>query len=232
VLAPAGDSLESRITKRVKDYPRDLSANLDYQLLMFLREEPVPQLSAITSLPTEDRELISAVMDGMSNFRSTLRSDNNMLLSRKIRPLKDLSDRLQQQAELSIPTLVLCTKVEGFGRYEPIDPPRFPAQREAQAIIYCELENFSSQPNSAKLWQTDVLQEAVLYTEDGMQVWADKTPPIQDLSRNCRHDFFLRTLVKFPATLTMGRYMLKVTIIDRQANRVAESSLPIQITAQ
>src|SRR5581483_7794608 len=165
-------------------------------------------------------------------FRSTLRSDNNMLFSRKIRPLTDLADRLKQQAELSIPTLVLCTKVEGFGRYDPIDPPRFPAQKEAQAIVYCELENFSSRQNDARQWQTDVTQEAILYTEEGMQVWADKTQTIQDISRHRRHDFFLRTLVKFPPTLTVGRYMLKVTIVDRQANRVAESSLPIAIVAQ
>src|SRR4029453_11397434 len=102
---------------------------LAYQLIVFLRDDPVPQLSAISSLPTEDRELVSAVMDGLLNFRATLRSENNILLSRKVRPLTELAVRLRTQAELSIPSLVLCTKVEGFGRYEPIDPPRFPAQK-------------------------------------------------------------------------------------------------------
>jgi hypothetical protein len=232
VLSGSADSTESRITRRFKDYPRDVSANLDYQTMLFLRDQSVPDLSALTSLPTEDRELISAVMDGLSNFRSTLRSDNNMLYSRKIRPLIDLADRLKQQAELSIPTLVLCTKVEGFGVYTPIDPPRFAAQKETEAIIYCELENFLSRQNDARMWQTDVTQEAILYTEEGQQVWTDKTQTIQDLSRNRRHDFFLRTLVRFPSTIVMGRYMLKVTIVDRQANRVAEASLPIQFTAQ
>ena len=225
------ESFETRITQRAKDFPRDVSANLDYQMLLFLRDEAVPQLPSLTSLPNEDRELVSAVMDGMSNFRSTLRSDNNMLYSRKIRPLTDLADRLKQQAELSIPTLVLCKRVDGFGRYEPIDPPRFPAQKDAEAIIYCELENFASHENDTKQWQTDVTQEAILYTEDGMQVWQDKTQKIQDLSRNRRHDFFLRTMVKFPNTLIVGRYMLKVTIVDVQANHVAEASLPIQIAA-
>ena len=100
------------------------------------------------------------------------------------------------------------------------------------AIVYCELENFSSQQNQAKMWQTDITQEAVLYTEDGMQVWADKTQRIQDTCRDRRHDFFLRTLVRFPGTLTVGRYMLKVTIVDSQANRVAEASLPIEVAGQ
>ena len=102
-----------------------MSANLDYQMMLFLHDQSVPDLASLTSLPTEDRELVSAVMDGLSNFRNTLRSDNNMLYSRKIRPLTDLADRLKQQAELSIPTLVLCTcGVDGFGRYDPIEPAR------------------------------------------------------------------------------------------------------------
>jgi hypothetical protein len=231
-MTAGADAFELRIAKRAREYPRDVSANLDNQLLMFLRDESVPQLNSLSGLPTEDRELISAVMDGLSNFRNTLRQDNNMLLSRKIRPLTDLADRLSTQADLSIPTLTLCTKVEGFGRYDAIEPAHFVAQKEQQAIVYLELENFSSKQNDAKMWQTDVTQEAVLYTEDGLQVWADKTQRIQDLCRNRRHDFFLRTLVKFPGNLTVGRYMLKVTIVDQQANHVAEASLPIQMVAQ
>jgi hypothetical protein len=175
---------------------------------------------------------MSAVLDGISNFRNTLRQDNNMLLSQKIRPLTDLADRLRAQADLSIPTLTLCKQVDGFGRYEPMDS-HLVAGQDNQAIIYCELANFSSQlKDDNKQWQTDVTQEAVLYMESGEQVWADKTQQLSDLSRNRRHDFFLRTLVTFPKTLTIGRYLLKVTIVDKQTNRMAEASLPIEIVAQ
>jgi len=64
------------------------------------------------------------------------------------------------------------------------------------------------------------------------QVWNNKTQTVQDISRRRRHDFFLSSRVNFPANLTLGRYMLKVTIIDRQANRVAEASLPVQFVSQ
>ena len=40
--------------------------------MLFLRDQSVPDLASLTSLPTEDRELVSAVMDGLSNFRNTL----------------------------------------------------------------------------------------------------------------------------------------------------------------
>jgi hypothetical protein len=179
----------------------------------------------------EDRELISAVMDGLSNFRSTLRSDNNLLLSRKVKPLLDLADRLRAQADLTIPTLALCTRVEGFGVYTPIDPARFQTGREQPAVIYCEVENFSSQVDDHKMWETRLAQKAVLYTESGLPVWEDKSKDIIDHSRNRRHDFFITKVMRFPSTLTAGHYLLKVTVVDQHANRVAEATMPVQMVA-
>jgi hypothetical protein len=229
----AADDIDRKLARQIKDYPRDLASQLDYQLLMFLRDKPVPDLNALSSLPSEDRELITAIIDGLTNFRSNVRSDANMLLSKKVRPLLEAADRMRSQAELAIPTLTLCTKVDGFGRYDPIDPARFPAGKESLTIVYCEIENFSSQQESDKnMWRTELTQDAVLYSETGLQVWSDKRAQITDSSRVRRHDFFVRKLLKLPANLNIGRYVLKVSIVDTQANRVAEASLPIQIVAQ
>jgi hypothetical protein len=224
--------LEQQLQQRIRDYPDDLSAHLDYQMLLFLRDEPVPNLSAMSSLPAEDRELISAFMDGMSNFRNAIRADANMLLSRKIRPLVEMADRLRSRSDLGIPTLALCRKVEGFGRYDPIEPLRFVAGKAHPVIIYCEVENFSSQLNDGKMWETKLSQDAVLYTETGLPVWSVKTESFSDLARNRRRDFFVVKLVSLPDNLVIGRYLLKVTIIDQQANRVAEASLPLQVIAR
>jgi hypothetical protein len=231
--AAAGADMEAKFARHVQEYPRDVWAHLDFQLLHFLRDEQVPQLDALTSLPLEDRELIAAVMDGLTNFRNGLRADNNMLLSRKVKPLLDLAARLSSQAELSIPTLALCTKVDAFGVYEPIEPVRFIAAKEHQAIVYCEVENFSSLPLANKtMWETKLTQEAVLYTESGMPVWVDKAGAILDHSRNRRHDFFIVKKIKLPPTLTIGRYLLKVTVQDQQAKRVAEQTMGVEIVAQ
>lgn len=227
-----GSSLEQQLQQRVRDYPQDVSAHLDYQLLLFLRDEPVPNLSAMSSLPAEDRELITAFMDGMSNFRNAVRADANMLMSRKIRPLVEMADRLRSRSDLGIPTVALCRKVEGFGRYDPIEPPRFVAGKAHPVIIYCEVENFSSQLNDGKMWETKLSQDAVLYTESGLPVWSIKTESFSDLARNRRRDFFVVKLVTLPDNLVIGRYLLKVTIIDQQANRVAEASLPLQVVAR
>jgi hypothetical protein len=230
----SSDALEQKLAQHTKDNPRDVAAHLDQQLLWFVRDEPVPQLAAYAPLPNEDRELVSTILDGLSNFRSGIRSDQNMLLSKKIRPMLEMSDRLRSQAELAIPTITLCKRVDGFGVYEPIDPPRFPAGKEHTVIVYCEVENFSSQLNDKKQWETRLSQEVALYfdTEAGMEVWRDKRKSIVDQSRNRRHDFFVVKMFKLPANLTIGRYLLKVSIVDEQVRRIAEATLPVLIVAE
>jgi hypothetical protein len=229
---PSAGDLDASISRNVKQYPKDVWAQLDFQMLQFLKDKPTPQLDMLSGLPNEDRELISAVMDGLSNFRNGVRADNNMLMSRKVRPFLELADRLRAQADLIIPTLALCTGVDGFGVYEPVDPARFVAMKEHKIIVYCEVENFASHLNEKKLWETKLSQEVVLYTETGLPVWQDKTQNIPDLARNRRHDFYIVKKTAFPPNIAIGRYLLKVTIVDQQASRVAEATLPVLFVAQ
>jgi len=100
--ATAAD-LDPILARNLKDYPKDVWAHLDFQMLQFLRDKPTPQLDMLAPLAAEDRELIASVMDGLSNFRNAIRADNNMLMSRKVRPFLELADRLRAQADLIIP---------------------------------------------------------------------------------------------------------------------------------
>jgi hypothetical protein len=227
-----GDSaLSSRLLQHVQEYPRDLAGHLDLQLMRFLRDEPVPQLEGLSGLSSEDRELLSAVLDGLSNFRTGVRADPNQLTSRKVRPLLELADRIRGSAELSVPTVYLCSEVRGFGQYEPMET-NFKAGQDNPAILYCEVENFSSQQNEKLLWETKLSQEVVLYTETGFPVWRDKGAIPVDQAHNRRHDFYVYKKVTLPRTLAPGRYVLKVSIVDEQAKRVAENSLTINIGMQ
>jgi hypothetical protein len=227
------DALANRILTRAKDYSTDLSAQTDAQVLKFVREEPVPDVSMMAGLAPEDRELLGALMDSLTNFRNQLRADNNMLFSKKIRPLVEMSDRLRGLAELSVPTVALCTKATIFGVYDPIDPARFIAGKEQQVVVYCEVENFLSLPNQKNLYETKLTRDIVLYTEaSGLPVWSDQKRTYDDLCHRRRHDFFIARVITLPANLTIGRYLLKVTVEDQQAKHIAENTVPIEIVAQ
>jgi hypothetical protein len=65
-------------------------------------------------------------------------------------------------------------------------------------------------------------------------VWPDKSAPIPvtDDCRNHRHDFYVINILHLPSDLTIGRYLLRVTITDVQANHVAEATAPLEFVAQ
>jgi hypothetical protein len=230
--APAVDAgeLGTRVTQRLRENPGDLSAHLDNQLFKFLSDEKVPDLNTLSTLPAEDRELLSALIDGLSNFRNAVRSDHNLLLPGKVRPILDLASRVRSLADLSIPTIALCRSVKTFGNYEPMDG-RFVAGAKNEAILYCEVANVASRQNERGEWESNLSQEAVLYTEDGQRVWSNPRQAVVDHSRNRRHDFFIPQRVTLPPNLTIGRYILKATITDEQVKRVAEATMPVQIVA-
>jgi len=220
------DELLTKLSRAVKDDPKNLSAHLDLQLLHLLLGHATPQMDSIAPLAAEDRELIAAVLDGINNFRATTRSEFGGLLGRKIKPLLEMVDRLRAQSDLRVANLALCFRVDGFGNYEPVT--HFTANREYPLILYCEIENFSSHLNGNKYWETNLTQECLLYNASGQRIWEDKRTAIADSCRNRRRDFFVVKMIRIPP-LTAGQYSLKVTITDPASNRGTQATLPIQI---
>ena len=148
----------------------------------------------MSGLAPEDRELLSAVMDALTNFRNQLRQNNNMVFSKKIAPLVDLGDRLKSQAELTVPTLVLVSHCTGFGRYWKCGhgpSVRFVAGKSQMVGVYYEVENFSSQLNDNKMYETKLVENVVIYTESsGLPVWTDRKTTLIDAIHHRRRDFF------------------------------------------
>lgn len=230
-MSADASALQRALAQRIAEDPNDPVAHLEYQLLRYIEGKQVPDLGTLASLPREDQEIVTAILDSLSNFRNNLRADSNLLLSRKVKPLMDLGDRLRAQADLEIPTLLLARRVDGFGVYEPIEH-RFVAGRDRDVIIYCEVANFMSQLTEQQQWETRLTEEVVLYTDtDGLPILRDKPTVVPDLSRNRRHDFFIVRRLRLPANIPVGRYWLKVTVVDQLASRVAEASIPITFVA-
>ena len=54
------DALQRRLETHTRDYPRDAAGQLDLQMLQFVQERPVPDFAALSSLASEDRDMIAA----------------------------------------------------------------------------------------------------------------------------------------------------------------------------
>jgi hypothetical protein len=231
VYGATDDDLARRVTRRLKDGPQDLSAHADYLLYHLLKSDAAGAPMAPAGLTKDDRALLTAFVDGVANVRTAFGADASPLLSDRVRPVVEMADRMRALADMSIPVVELCSKVGGFGVYEPLTR-RFKAGADHPVIVYCEVQNFTSRPTLAQFWETKLSLEVTLSTNDGTVIWNDKNNVPVDVSRNRRHDFFLIKHMLLPKTLGLGKYLLKVSVTDENAKRVAEYNSDITMAAQ
>ena len=147
----------------------------------------------------------------------------------------DLLDRHLGDVSADKPVAIrhaeLCTRVDGYGVYQPFPTTTFVAGRPHRMIVYTELDDFQSTKDGA-FYRVKLRQEVELYNEtDGLIVWRQPAEEITDPSRNRRRDFFVVQMVELPANLTVGRYRLGVRITDLADDSQDEFKLPIQIVA-
>ena len=144
---------------------------------------------------------------------------------------EEILDQLSADRSLRILNAALCTKVDGYGVYEPFRSTSFLAGLSQPVVIYAELENFSPRAEESG-YLVHLTYEVALYNEaDGLVVWRRRPSEILDRSRNRRRDFFVVQLVNLPERLTVGKYRLKLTITDRIGGTVDETSLPLEMVA-
>jgi hypothetical protein len=143
----------------------------------------------------------------------------------------DMAERIRGLAEMSIPVVELCSKVGGFGVYEPLNR-RFTAGVDHPLIVYCEVQNFTSRPTMGRYWETKLSLEVTICTGDGTRVWNDKNDVPTDVSRNRRRDFFVIKHMLLPKKFGVGRYLLKVAVTDEHLGRTAEYTTDVTLVAQ
>jgi hypothetical protein len=216
-------------TEAVEPRPVTAAERFDAALARLAKNEHIDD--TFSALAPEERTLISTVVDAITGFRNAL-ADPNALMATRTAPLVALSQQLDGQLPLEIPTLSVCRSVQQFGMYEPIDPPKIALGQGTAVIVYCELSHFRSRLAGDAKWETKLSYEAALYRDDGDEPLVSKKPTLViDHCRNRRRDFFLADRMTLPSTLPAGKYLLKVTVIDQLANHVAEKSAAVLITA-
>lgn len=141
-----------------------------------------------------------------------------------------------QDRRLTIARAALCTRVEGFGRYDPFPRDVFLAGRRLRMLVYTEIDGFHAEAASMSGgdpgWQVELSQELLLYHDaDGTLAWQQPPRTSQYRARTRPRDYFVVNQVTLPANLTIGSYHLKVVMTDRATGAVDEAILPIQVVA-
>ncbi|HYE60922.1 MAG TPA: hypothetical protein VD997_02905 [Phycisphaerales bacterium] len=183
-------------------------------------------------LSTEDREALIGARDAIL---ANPAGANEALV-------KALS-KLAPPPTLKIARAALCSRVTGFGHYDPLPTSTFVFGRPIRVIVYVELDGFTARParegdvalsgaSLGELVTVDLSQALSLYADpSGLLSWHRPARAVVETSRNKRRDFYVIQQIELPATLSIGRYNLKVTVKDRTSGSEAEAVLPISVVA-
>lgn len=127
---------------------------------------------------------------------------------------------------LEVRSLAFCTEIEAYGQIKEFPRSRFkPGQ---QVILYCEIENFTSQ-RSGDGFETHLEGSYSVYNEDDQKVFSQVLPADKQVSRNYLRDYFIAYQMYLPKQLTDGRYRLELTMEDVEGKKYGQASLPFEI---
>lgn len=183
---------------------------LDYRLL----EELGPR----------EREQVTRFHQMLAVLYEELAHDDSRDISR--REMIQRIDEAIGQLPLRIAVSELCSRVDGYGIYEPFASHRFLGGRPMRMVVYVELENFvhHQQPNGS--YEVKLTQEIEVYDSTGeVRVWRQAPVEIVDVSRNRRRDFYVVQPIELPARLAAGGYRMKIRVIDQHTGSRAETTI-------
>ncbi len=183
-----------------------------------------------------DGELAS--LDAARAFLRSMSSEGSLASPGQLSSgLEEIQAGLHAWTGMVVTKSALCTRVDGFGRYETFDTYRFVAGRAQPAIVYVELERFGQRefvgPDGQPRFETKLSQRLELYhVADDLNTWNRAAETVTDVTRNHLRDYYLINQITLPANLGVGRYHLKVVMRDLVSEKVAESIIPIEIVAR
>lgn len=146
--------------------------------------------------------------------------------------LRNAVSYLESMASMKVVNASFCTKVTGFGQFKPTPGAKFNAGQ--QVLVYCEIENHSSQPkvvDGQALSSTRLAGSFIVYDANQQVVQQDKFPVVEDLARQRRRDFYMH----IPFTvgdLPPGHYTYQLMIDDVGGGKSASLDPTLQFEVQ
>jgi hypothetical protein len=253
--SPAGRVTPTRVG--AADWSSDRAAQMAKELSEMLAAQPATrslfsravQLATLAEVaPSGDAALNDVRAKLTANQQAALNTVQSTVRSMvanadgDARALADLLRAAAQQIEqsdrqLNVPTMALCTKVEGYGRYTLIPSATLRAGRAQTVLVYTEVENFVGRDEGRDSSdnprvRVEIGQSLELFTSSGTLIHQVPEQVAREVSARQRRDFYLLQRYEFPETLAPGTYTLKATVRDLMNGKSqAQVIMPITVTA-
>lgn len=227
------DSFAADLAKQaalVREDPNNIEEQYRLRMMYLIHGEDAKALEPVEGIDADIQEIIQAQIRALISARSSSGRDPATWANRQLASIEELRQRMRARADIVIPKVVLCTAIEGFGRYEPIEPAEFPAGRKNLVLVYIEVDNFTSPKTETGMYRTLLSVRQHLLTRDGQEMWSKRDENIEDLARQQRRDFYLTIgPIAIPKALPPGEYTLKVEVEDMQAGKLNSSVAEFRI---
>ncbi len=144
---------------------------------------------------------------------------------------------LDRASGIRVARALLCTRVDGFGKYEPFTSNEFVAGTAQEVIVYVEVDRFGHREitgnDGQPRFEVEMSQRLELYhVADDLNTWNRAAEVDRSVSRNRVRDYYLINKITLPRNLGVGRYHLKVVMRDLVDEKVAEAIIPIRMLAR
>ncbi len=186
----------------------------------------------LESVSQQQQQMASQLVETLIAIREAHGADPGREVGNVLAEVARLEAALRPLSDLTIPRLVLARSVEGFGRYQAFEPAEFAAGVPNELVVYCELANFVSRAQDDGQFVSRFGMRVEVLNRVGDVVYQMSDDEIVDRCRSRRRDCFISALIRLPATLSPGRYVVKVAIIDKIGQKVAEKRTTLKIVAR
>lgn len=188
--------------------------------------EPLQLVSA------EQQEMAARLIETLIVCREMHLGDPHATAEKLLEQTEELTDTLRKLSDLAIPRLEICREVRGYGQYTKVDPPSFPAGVGSEFVVYLELRDFQSKQADDGYYTSEFSLRTAVLAADGRRILEVVDDHIVDRCLNRRRDCFIPRLIRLPATLSPGEYVVKVTVIDKLGEKAAEQRTTIRVFAR
>ena len=205
---------------------------LDRRIMWALADVPDRAHEPMEMVSAEQQTLADAFVDALLAVRDWHLGDQTSGATVASHELAELQNALRRLNDPTIPTIALCSAVRGYGQYDEISPPCFLAGTPAEFVVYCELRDFVTEHRDDGFYYSSFDMTTTILNRAGDTVLELQDPDIVDRCRNLRNDCFIPRLVRLPTSLSPGRYVAKVTIVDKLGQNVTESRATFELVAR
>jgi len=219
----------SALERLVTENPDNINTLLALRFL-YANQGQNDKALEVSSLPQEKKYQLNTLLQAAvlsAQAGSAEGKDNPFVVERALEAVEQLRDKIAARADLIITNLQVCRKVDGFGRYEPIEKKQLQSGQPQSIIVYCELRNFQNERDTQGKYKTRLYIDITLHDlQKDYLVLARLNGDVPDTpSYNKRKDFFLRSRkgsFRLPK-LEAGKYEIAVNVEDKIARKRART---------